>query len=443
MIHKNFLFAEPKNACRIKKIRKREKYRISVSRTNLYLKKNPYLQNGRNCLSYKNSMRKSRYPKKPHCYSVSHRSSKISENNSFTEININTNLFRKLLNKEHREFFDKKMNIHKDISPEELVIVNKKMIQCGRYSYNQEKKRLIQRKRMKLKFIDIGPIKDLNPIKEIRIFNYVHPFERASNDPEGHNCQYKQLSIKRVVELIYDPDCSQYIIKLEERFPMDHDIKGMFSKVSYYIKWLESLGETIAKKFSDAINNQIKGLFMSDYFCSQICDRMKDGGDTRKKLVLSELSEETKNYIHQKPHYTRSHTLDIEYNQGTLHEIRFNKQFCELVGNELTMSQCNDKDSENVISVLTASRTSNWMEGFTNVVYDVSSLATENMFKDKCFSLGKHIFVMDVKGRKIPGYFKVFRESYVKNCIINYTTYAVYEVDESWQPNKKTAITLN
>lgn len=361
---------------------------------------------------------------------ISDRSLESNQNTISEFIQINT--FRECLSKQDKIRYDQKMDVKKNVCVKDIIEKNQKVGQQGQLQIHYRNKKLVLEKKCHLKYITTKLIKDINPLKEVRISDYVFPLNSSvlspSND-EDYTIGYKIFQIKRLTELIYKPEESQYIVKMEERHPGEEMLKG-HNRLFYFIDWLYSLGNHDAVKLCKALENYMKSQYKSGFLSGIIIDR-KHLHDLNiyDKYYLSKLSDETKKYINHRPYFQKVHSVDIKSNQGTFREYRLNEKWCKQIGGKCNTKAFSYKKDDEIIGVANAIRTSNWMEQYASNLHDVEKLTSNLVANDVYHVQPLTIYLRNVSGKKIPGRLTLFRESYMLNFNINYCSILVYDCD--------------
>lgn len=261
--------------------------------------------------------------------------SQISLNYTFSE-QINLNIQRLCLSKPQRKLYDIQMNIKKYKTPQEIISKNQIAFDKNQFTTNQFTKELCLRKKFRLKNLTTNIIKDLNPLKNVRIGDYVFPLDSSvlsTSNTKDVAVLYNFFHIKKAVDLTYKSKNSMYTIRLEERFQDYENLKGL-NTLEYFIEWLNSLGDMYAIKLSQSVELFMKNLYKSDHITSLIIQSKGAAKikSSQKLYLTTQLSEQTIQFMSQMPLLIRYHKVDISSNQGTMTKLKINKKWEDIVG---------------------------------------------------------------------------------------------------------------
>ena len=380
-----------------KKINKRRSYLI---KTNFYRERHGVR------LKFSNIFHRNYFDRlKMHRISKSNQGTSTSLGaNSYASINYTENGFRDNLNPQDKFFNDKKMENNKNISPEEIITKVRKIGLKGDFFFSKVKRKLVLKKGFSQKYIATF-VKDLNPIQDIRVSEYVFPLESELQKADSHlefSACYHQFKIKRATQLTFDPKDSFYRAKLEERYPSTEEFSGI-NIVNYYCKWLDSLCDYRANNLKNQIEKFIKSMSCPNSQVQKSIDKKllisEQQLHNQKKMYLSKLSDETRNYISDRPTCVRCNRLDRSSSQKTVYECRINQKWANLIG--INTVDLNFFDYRNMAPFTKYVRSDNQIELYCQILFDMSSCVTEKVSTDTCVVIpNNQIYYVNIRGEK-------------------------------------------
>ena len=407
-----------------KKISKRRSYLI---KTNVFKERHGIIMNHYNRLhrNYFDRQKKVRI-----CQSNQDTSSLAA--GSIVSTNHTENKFYNILNPEHKIYIDQKMENHKDVSPEEIITKARKVALEGQLYICKLKGKLMLKKGFGQKYI--APfVKDLNPIQDVRLSDYIFPLDSSLYKDDSHldnSMIFDQFKIKRATQLTFDPKDSFYRAKIEERYPTTEEFLG-YNIINYYVKWLDSLCNYRANKLKESLEQYIKNTLCSNNQVEKAIDKKVSSSEqqlhNQKRFYLAKLSDETRNYIIDRPAIVRCNRLDCRSSQKILYEFRVNQKWANMTG--LNSINLIDFNCQNMATALLQSMiTDNYIVLYSKILFDISSCATEMVSTDRCVVIpNDQLYCKNNMGEKIHGTMKIFREVYLKDDLLNYVSYFVYD----------------
>lgn len=132
----------------------------------------------------------------------------------------------------------------------------------------ETKRNLSKKKKIILKSI-FKIYRTLNPIKEIRILDFVFPiggnFSTSSLDSKDSDVFHSQWyamynSFKRISRIERDTETDEYTYFLEERWPQKQIIWKGFENLTYFTQYLQSLANVEAYNLSVWFDSYIKSV---------------------------------------------------------------------------------------------------------------------------------------------------------------------------------------
>ena len=340
--------------------------------------------------------------------------------------------FRNLLSSPQRIYFDEKIVNHKGIPTEEII--SKFTKSAGKSSLIISNGRIVVRKNFRQKHI--APlVKDLNPIQDVRISDYVFPLDSSlqKDDSRLDICAcYNQFKIKKVTKLTYDVKHSFYRATIKERFPSTEEhIGSNLSVINYYLQWLHSLCDHRANSLKERIELYTRNTALGNNYSVEYAIYLKAFGkdsqvNNQKRFYLSKLSNETKNYINGRPATVKCNRLDRRSSEKIQYEVRINQKWATMI--LLNGIYLHHFDYQSMGLIMQYVRSDNQIELYSQVLFDISSCVIENVPSDKCIDVpSRQLYYRDIYGRKVHGNIKIFRELYIKDNYLNYLSYFVFE----------------
>lgn len=254
------------------------------------------------------------------------------------------------------------------------------------------------------------------------------------------NLGYDSFAVKRITEHVYDHKKSHHTLKIEEKYPNNHSVTKGTGKLHYFKSWLESLGDYRANKLAKGIENFSKNFATCQkyMFDLQINQLVYTNQKNSEKHYLKKLSDETINYINQRPMIWKRHEMNtdtsfanfLEYGLNII-EYGMNDKICEQMGITCSGGQVNQNRDNDEINAMTCLRSYSWIETYAISLCDISSSSTEQVFGDKYFVFPSDLmFLKNRKGERILGNFKCFREFYMQDFTMYYITYFIQDVNK-------------
>lgn len=146
--------------------------KLKIYKTNLYRRK-------KNAISNNLTSIRKKFKRTKRCKAHSHKMKQSQTEISYIESVEYRNKFRECLTEEDKIRYDEKMEINKERPAKDLILRNKQAADSSQFIYSLYRKKLILRKKFKLKNIDTKLYQELNPIKDVRLADYVFPLDSS------------------------------------------------------------------------------------------------------------------------------------------------------------------------------------------------------------------------------------------------------------------------
>lgn len=340
------------------------------------------------------------------------------------------NLFEECMVPEDKFLYEKKMLKQKNVTPQEFIRQTLKYADRRQYGFSKYKMKHLQKKSFGLKYINTI-IKDINPMKDVRLCDYVFPLD-SSPQKDSSSCEqcasYGLFRIKRASELNYDIKEELYTAKMEERFVWNKT--NDLNSLNYYVEWLESLGDYRANDLKKGITKYMNNVYKNSCQTDQVIYKKENYSlekfDKEQRFYMTKQSDETIKFIKERPFCYKKTKMNNENTNGIFCEFGINKKLCEFLGFKgITLRDFNEPGK---ISPLNLPFTSNWIAFYSAMLYDISCCVTEEVFADKCIVQPYDLYYYrNSKGDKMPGSAKIFRESYMAGEKQYYQTFFVHD----------------
>ena len=197
------------------------------------------------------------------------------------------------------------------------------------------------------------------------------------------------------------------------------------NEVNYQIAWLNSLGN---QKAHDLAFLQSQGYWSEAYQTNEVENIKKSiiaEPFGRHKLIINEISDETKNFVKSNPYICMKHVYSSVMNKNSLKEQVINRKFLELTG--LAAIQ---QISEIMKTFLGADRlkTNNWMDWLSHRFCSQchAKLKIPNVQEPSQFIPKGSMFISDENSKRIDSQFAGWIEKWYDNSIIHNTIWAVF-----------------
>lgn len=129
------------------------------------------------------------------------------------------------------------------------------------------------------------------------------------------------MTIKRATEYIYDHKTCLHTVKLEERHSNYYSLVEGMNKLNYFKAWLESLGDYRAYLLSYRIELYFKNFFKCEGYTGYLSEVLLHTNEKNtEKYYFNKLSDQTKNYITQRPYLYKKHHLKADVNHRDVNE---------------------------------------------------------------------------------------------------------------------------
>ena len=197
---------------------------------------------------------------------------------------------------------------------------------------------------------------------------------------------------KRVCSVTYDKKKDGFIIRMCEKHFSQINSRKYYLGLDYYIEWLKSLGNQASISYLDSLLKIKESFEMSKSLIRFYKDQVENS-DTSKKFI-KEIDQNTLNYIHKGPFFSRISKVDLQgsnENSGLIQE-EYSMSFLKLMGYDYS-------DTDQILSKFMKHEIQNsfYTKSFLNNVCDL--LPTS---KNVCDSSNRcHVYGLDLEKHKI------------------------------------------
>ena len=232
--------------------------------------------------------------------------------------------YRSCMDKMTREYYDSKMEYKKNLDLNDIILKNRKLYESNEHELSNIGEKLVCKKKFFTKPIQAQIVKDINPIKTIRVADYIFPLDSCClSRPMPFNVFHGIDTIKRAIKSEYDLKEGYTTITIEEKYLSDQTLKGG-KNLQYFTVWLKSLGDYRASNLSDQLTDYIKSLYAAKATTCISSQAMEVDELCLKseKIYLKKLTDEACDYIKARPYLIRITSTNVHTKNGTFNSMQ-------------------------------------------------------------------------------------------------------------------------